>query len=193
MNPKLRKRAVIGAVSGLAAAVAAGLIVNFTGLRDAELHSGEEEETFMEEDINDYPDLSADPGDEIIGICTSFAEDVCERSHMTSDGREGYEHLTAGYRKTLEGTGDPEKTVSHYRENEIVQNLIEVENAETISSSENSAQAAVSCRCRYAEAADGFADLNGVGEGEEFTLLMFMDLEREDGEWKISGCNVIQC
>ena len=105
----------------------------------------------------------------------------------------GYDLLTAEYRATLEETKDPEKTVAHYRENELVQNIIEVENAETISVSETEAQAAVSCRCRYGETAAGFVDLNGVGEGEEFTLLMFMGLEKSDGQWRISGCNVIQC
>lgn len=196
MNPKIRKRVIAGACAGIAAAVCTGAIVSFTGLKDASLNQDrpeEEEESYMEEEILGYSEMDSGPRDEVLEVCTAFAEAVCERSHITSDGREGYDLLTAEYRATLEETKDPEKTVAHYRENELVQNIIEVENAETISVSETEAQAAVSCRCRYGETAAGFVDLNGVGKGEEFTLLMFMGLEKSDGQWRISGCNVIQC
>ena len=196
MNQKMKKRIIAGAGVGLASAVCIGAIVSFTGLKDASLNQDrmkEEEESYMEEEILGYSERAPGPRDEVLEVCTDFAEQVCERSYLASDGREGYELLTAEYRATLEKTGDPEKTAAHYRENELVQNLIEVENAETISVSETEAQAAVSCRCRYGETAAGFVDLNGVGEGEEFTLLMFMGLEKVDGQWKISGCNVIQC
>lgn len=195
MNQKVKKRIIAGAGVGFTSAVCIGAIVSFTGLKDASLNQDhpEEEESYMEEENPGYYENSPGPRNEVLEVCTDFAEQVCERSYRVSDGKEGYELLTAEYRATLEKTGDPEKTAAHYRENELVQNLIEVENAETISVSETEAQAAVSCRCRYGETAAGFVDLNGVGKGEEFTLLMFMGLEKVNGQWKISGCNVIQC
>ena len=159
MNQKVKKRIIAGAGVGLASAVCIGAIVSFTGLKDASLNQDrlkEEEESYMEEEILGYSERAPGPRDEVLEVCTDFAEQVCERSYLASDGREGYELLTAEYRATLEKTGDPEKTAAHYRENELVQNLIEVENAETISVSETEAQAAVSCRCRYGETAAGF-------------------------------------
>lgn len=188
-----KKRIIAAAAAGFIMAVAIGLAVSFAGLKDAALAPEEEEESYIEEEIPEFSGRDNGSKNDVLKVCTAFAENVCERSHLTSDGREGYDLLTEEYRNTLEKTGDPERTASHYRENEIVQNLIEVENAETISVSDNRAQAAVSCRCRYSEASAGFVDLNGVGEGEEFTLLLFIGLEKADGQWKISGCNVVQC
>lgn len=190
----VRKRLIIGAGAGLATAVVIGGIVSASGLKDAQLSiPEEEEEKFADEKILGYSENIVDSKDEILKLCTDFAESVCERNYKTSDGREGYHLLTAEYRKTLEEAKDAENTAAFYRDNELVQTLVGVDDVQLAEENEDGVQAILMCRTMYNEAAEGFVDRSGRTAGEEFSLMMFFGLGQEDGKWKISGFNVLQC
>ncbi len=133
-----------------------------------------------------------DQREEMSELCMEFAEAFCVRDYTDSDGREGYELLTEKYRSQLEGTGDPETTREFYRENEIVQDLLEVEDIKLSQLTDVDGESVVTCRCIYKNTAQGYSDINGWGEGDEFIVVMYLGLEKEDGQWKISGCTPIQ-